>query len=41
MSLLQKEAIQVEDDGEELANTVEEIISDVTKCGQDVEVDSQ
>ncbi|KAI0222327.1 hypothetical protein LSAT2_026428 [Lamellibrachia satsuma] len=37
-SRLKKEAIQVEDDGEELANTVEEIISDVTKCGQDVEV---
>ena len=39
--MLQKEAVQVEDQGEELIQTVDDIISDVTKCGEDIEVNLQ
>ena len=41
MPMLQKEAMQVEDQGEELVQTVDDIISDVTKGGEDIEVISQ
>ena len=37
---MQKEAMQVVDQGEVLANILEEIICDVMKCGEDVKVDS-
>ena len=40
MHMLQKEAVQVEDQGEELIQTVDDIISDVTKGGEDIEVNS-
>ncbi|KAI0222027.1 hypothetical protein LSAT2_026716 [Lamellibrachia satsuma] len=36
-SHLKEEAVQVEDQGKELIQTVDDIISDVTKCGEDIE----
>ena len=39
--MLQKEAVRVEDQGKELVQTVDDIISDVTKGCEDIEVNSQ